>query len=53
MDGRDWSLNNNTISIDEECVIDVSMEWNDVSIYCATLGHKANHSLSPNSKYDT
>uniref|UniRef100_A0A8C4R5A3 Histone-lysine N-methyltransferase SETD7 n=1 Tax=Eptatretus burgeri TaxID=7764 RepID=A0A8C4R5A3_EPTBU len=52
VDGRDWSLNENTISLDEETVIDVPKDKSTTSLYCASLGHKANHSFMPNSKYD-
>lgn len=52
VDGRDWSLNDNTISLDDEAVIDVPRSWSSVERYRASLGHKANHSSSPNCKYD-
>lgn len=52
VDSRDWSTNGNTISLDEETVIDVPEPYNYVSKYCATLGHKANHSFTPNCIYD-
>ena len=52
VDSRDWSANGNTLSLDEDTVIDVPVECADVGVYCATLGHKANHSSVPNSKYD-
>ena len=52
VDGRDWSLNDNTISLDDEVVIDVPQGWSSVERYCASLGHKANHSSDPNCKYD-
>ena len=52
VDGRDWALNNNTISLDEEVVIDVPQIWSSTDRYCASLGHKANHSSTPNCKYD-
>lgn len=53
VDNRDWKENSNTISIDEDTVIDVPKEYNDTKIYCSTIGHKANHSFTPNAKYDT
>ncbi|KAM3937737.1 histone-lysine N-methyltransferase SETD7 isoform 1-T1 [Leptodactylus fuscus] len=53
VDGRDWSLNGNTISLDDETVIDVPDPYNMTTRYCASLGHKANHSFSPNCIYDT
>ncbi|XP_060134590.1 histone-lysine N-methyltransferase SETD7 isoform X2 [Zootoca vivipara] len=53
VDGRDWALNGNTISLDDETVIDVPEPYNHAAKYCASLGHKANHSFTPNSVYDT
>lgn len=52
VDSRDWGLNGNTLSLDEETVIDVPEPYNHVSKYCASLGHKANHSFTPNCIYD-
>lgn len=52
VDGRDWALNGNTLSLDEETVIDVPAPYSHVSKYCASLGHKANHSFTPNCIYD-
>ncbi|OBS81009.1 hypothetical protein A6R68_20782, partial [Neotoma lepida] len=52
VDSRDWALNGNTLSLDEETVIDVPEPYNHVSKYCASLGHKANHSFTPNCVYD-
>nr|XP_058923536.1 histone-lysine N-methyltransferase SETD7 isoform X4 [Kogia breviceps] len=52
VDSRDWALNGNTLSLDEETVIDVPEPYNRVSKYCASLGHKANHSFTPNCIYD-
>ncbi|XP_073511923.1 histone-lysine N-methyltransferase SETD7 isoform X2 [Phyllobates terribilis] len=53
VDSRDWSLNGNTISLDDETVIDVPDPYNKTTKYYASLGHKANHSFSPNCIYDT
>ncbi|KAL4641733.1 histone-lysine N-methyltransferase SETD7 isoform X2 [Arapaima gigas] len=53
VDSRDWSLNGNTISLDEDTVIDVPEPFTDVKKYCASLGHKANHSFTPNCIYDS
>ncbi|MBN3290681.1 SETD7 methyltransferase, partial [Polypterus senegalus] len=53
VDGRDWSLNGNTISLDEDTVLDVPEPYNNIRKYCASLGHKANHSFTPNCMYDT
>ncbi|KAG1962543.1 histone-lysine N-methyltransferase SETD7 [Pimephales promelas] len=53
VDSRDWSLNGNTISLDEDTVIDVPEPFNLTENYCASLGHKANHSFTPNCKYDS
>ncbi|KAM5194809.1 histone-lysine N-methyltransferase SETD7 [Mantella aurantiaca] len=52
VDSRDWSLNGNTISLDEETVIDVPEPFILTTKYCASLGHKANHSFTPNCMYD-
>ncbi|XP_029517913.1 histone-lysine N-methyltransferase SETD7 [Oncorhynchus nerka] len=52
VDTRDWSLNGNTISLDEDTVIDVPQPFHQMDRYCASLGHKANHSFTPNCKYD-
>ncbi len=52
VDGRDWEHNGNTISLDEDTVLDVPSELSSCANYCATLGHKANHSSSPNACYD-
>ncbi|XP_049610512.1 histone-lysine N-methyltransferase SETD7 [Syngnathus scovelli] len=52
VDNRDWTLNGNTISLDEDTVIDVPQPFDQTERYCASLGHKANHSFTPNCKYD-
>lgn len=52
VDSRKWALNGNTISLDENIVIDVPEEYSTTDAYCATLGHKVNHSTNPNCKYD-
>ncbi|XP_033615933.1 histone-lysine N-methyltransferase SETD7 isoform X2 [Fukomys damarensis] len=52
VDNRDWALNGNTLSLDEDTVIDVPEPYNHVSKYCASLGHKANHCFTPNCIYD-
>ncbi|XP_040187136.1 histone-lysine N-methyltransferase SETD7 [Rana temporaria] len=52
VDSRDWSLNGNTISLDEETVIDVPEPYRTITKYCASLGHKANHAFTPNCMYD-
>lgn len=52
VDSRDWALNGNTISLDEDTVIDVPQPFDQMDRYCASLGHKANHSFTPNCKYD-
>ena len=51
VDTRDWSVNNNTLSLDESTVIDVPEEYSTTDAYCASLGHKANHSFNPNCEY--
>lgn len=52
VDSRDWALNGNTISLDDDTVIDVPPPFDAVKRYCASLGHKANHSFTPNCRYD-
>lgn len=52
VDSRDWALNGNTISLDDDTVIDVPQPFDQTERYCASLGHKANHSFTPNCKYD-
>ncbi|XP_039975029.1 histone-lysine N-methyltransferase SETD7-like isoform X2 [Xiphias gladius] len=52
VDSRDWALNGNTISLDEDTVIDVPQPFDQTERYCASLAHKANHSFTPNCKYD-
>ncbi|XP_026214263.1 histone-lysine N-methyltransferase SETD7 isoform X1 [Anabas testudineus] len=52
VDSRDWALNGNTISLDEDTVIDVPQPFDQIERYCASLGHKANHSFTPNCQYD-
>ena len=53
VDSRNWVLNGNTISLDENIVIDVPKECSCTNAYCASLGHKANHLADPNCKYDS
>ncbi|KNC72378.1 hypothetical protein SARC_15066 [Sphaeroforma arctica JP610] len=45
-------LNNNTITLNEDVVIDVPLPYDSLTHYRNTLGHKANHSTRPNAKYD-
>uniref|UniRef100_A0A3B4X3I8 Histone-lysine N-methyltransferase SETD7 n=1 Tax=Seriola lalandi dorsalis TaxID=1841481 RepID=A0A3B4X3I8_SERLL len=52
VDSRDWALNGNTISLDKDTVIDVPEPFDHTERYCASLAHKANHSFTPNCKYD-
>ena len=49
---RAWLWNNNTISISVSECLDVPSPFHQLHQYRATLGHKANHSFQPNSKYD-
>ena len=51
VDARDWTLNQNTLSLDEETVIDVPQSASSLDVYCASLGHKANHSHNPTCEY--
>lgn len=52
VDSRDWAMNGNTISLDEDTVIDVPQPFDQLQNYCASLGHKANHSFTPNCRYE-
>lgn len=52
VDDRDWALNQATITLDAETVLDVPEEYNSTDKFCACLGHKANHSVPNNAKYD-
>ena len=38
--------------LDEDTVIDVPQPFDKMEMYCASLGHKGNHSFTPNCKYD-
>ncbi|EKX55321.1 hypothetical protein GUITHDRAFT_99101 [Guillardia theta CCMP2712] len=51
VDKRAWKMNGNCISLDEEFAIDVPPEHSSIDRYCASLGHKANHSFQPNAEY--
>ena len=52
VDGRpDWDLNDNVINLDEQTAIDVPPPLTPTSAYCASLGHKANHSRANNAEY--
>lgn len=51
VDGRHWNANGNCISLDKDSVIDVPEDMSSTSQYCASLGHKANHSFDPNARY--
>ncbi len=51
VDSRDWSLNEYTITLDDHVVLDVPNDSVTLDKYCATLGHKANHSSHPNCEY--
>ena len=51
VDGRDWTANGNCISLDEDTVLDVPPAQSHTAVYCASLGHKANHSFEPNACY--
>lgn len=48
-----WRENANNISLNNGTCIDIPPEWNETSVYCATLGHKANHHPNNNAMYDT
>ena len=51
VDKRAWLMNDNTISLDQDVAIDVPCQYVEEAAYCATIGHKANHSFQPNAKY--
>ena len=53
VDGRPWAANSNAISLTAHVALDVPAPFDQLSHYCASLGHKANHSFTaPNAKYD-
>nr|Q7Z0G7.1 RecName: Full=Histone-lysine N-methyltransferase SETD7; AltName: Full=SET domain-containing protein 7 [Halocynthia roretzi]AAM96825.1 lysine methyltransferase [Halocynthia roretzi] len=52
VENRDWSQNSNTISLTDDIAIDVPEEYVSTDNYCASLGHKVNHSFDPNCRYD-
>jgi len=51
VDARDWALNENTCSLDDDVVLDVPPELASTQVYCASLGHKANHAHDNNAEY--
>lgn len=56
VDARDWCDCSNTISLDEDDVIDVPQQFADTRVYAASLAHKANCQIEReknNSRYDT
>lgn len=54
VDGRDWSRNANTLSLDTETVLDIPPPFDRLDTYAASLGHKANHHVAAcrNAMYD-
>jgi [histone H3]-lysine4 N-methyltransferase len=52
VDGRDWALNGNAITLGDDCVLDVPPPYDGTDHYCATLGHKANHAFANNAEYE-
>lgn len=48
VDQRGWSENTYTMILDEEIILDVPAPYTGIDQYCATLGHKVNHSFTPN-----
>uniref|UniRef100_T1J3X3 SET domain-containing protein n=1 Tax=Strigamia maritima TaxID=126957 RepID=T1J3X3_STRMM len=48
VDARSWDENGYTMIVNEHEVLDVPPELVDTRRYCATLGHKINHSFQPN-----
>lgn len=53
VDKRDWSKNCNTMVLDDETILDVPEPYCSSQFYCATLGHKVNHSFNPNCEFDS
>jgi histone-lysine N-methyltransferase SETD7 len=51
-DAREWSENDNVMSINEHTAVDVAPAWVSPSKYCASLGHKVNHSFTPNARFE-
>lgn len=51
VDRRKWDLNSNTIEVDETYSIDVPEPFHKMKRYRSSLGHKANHSFTPNAQY--
>ncbi|CAE7892516.1 SETD7, partial [Symbiodinium microadriaticum] len=49
---RDWCLNGMTITLDNETVLDVPVQFASTDVFRACLGHKANHRKPNNAKYD-
>eukprot|EP00941_MAST-03F_sp_MAST-3F-sp1_P005356 g5356.t1 len=47
----DFSQSANVINLDEDVAIDVPMKYAKIENYCATLGHKVNHSAENNCIY--
>jgi hypothetical protein len=52
VNGRGWEENDNTLSVDNDTVVDVPPACVPKANYSATLGHKANHSFTPNARYE-
>jgi len=51
---KTWRANANNISLNNGTCVDIPPEYNDCQkVYCATLGHKANHHPKNNAMYDT
>lgn len=48
VDARDWALNSNTLTYDEddELSVDVPAPYDSTTQYCASLGHKVNSTFS-------
>lgn len=53
-ENRAWWFNSNAIALDEEADIDIDVPepYCHLDSYVATIAHKANHSFTPNAKYD-
>jgi len=52
VNAREWAAAQATMTLDAETVLDIPLALASVTAFCASLGHKANHSLPNNAKYD-
>eukprot|EP00451_Oxyrrhis_marina_P017711 CAMPEP_0204343666 /NCGR_PEP_ID=MMETSP0469-20131031/25064_1 /ASSEMBLY_ACC=CAM_ASM_000384 /TAXON_ID=2969 /ORGANISM="Oxyrrhis marina" /LENGTH=173 /DNA_ID=CAMNT_0051328803 /DNA_START=60 /DNA_END=578 /DNA_ORIENTATION=- len=52
VNARNWEECSNTITLDKRVVLDVPRPFARAKVYCATLGHKANHHRPNNARYE-